>query len=84
MRRGGKNDAAENRPSHYTGVRGACPAVFFLWLLFKTQILLYLCLGASFAVLASKAVFYRCPHCRRYLHRVYGKCCPYCGKELGL
>lgn len=56
----------------------------FLWLLFKTQTLLYLCLGASFAVLASKAVFYRCPHCRRYLHRVYGKCCPYCGKELGL
>lgn len=56
----------------------------FLWLLLKTQILLYLCLGASFAVVASKAVFYRCPHCRRYLYRVYGKYCPYCGKELGL
>ncbi len=56
----------------------------FLWLLFKTQILLYLWLGASFAVVASKAFFYRCPHCRRYLYRVYGRCCPYCGKELGL
>lgn len=57
---------------------------YFLWLLFKTQILLYLWLGASFAVVASKAFFYRCPHCRRYLYRVYGRCCPYCGKELGL
>ena len=56
----------------------------FLWLLLKTQILLYLWLGASFAVVASKAFFYRCPHCRRYLYRVYGRCCPYCGKELGL
>ena len=56
----------------------------FLWLLFKTQILLYLWLGASFAVVASKAFFYRGPHCRRYLYRVYGRCCPYCGKELGL
>ena len=56
----------------------------FLWLLFKTQILLYLWLGASFAVVASKAFFYRCPHCRRYLYRVYGRCCPYSGKELGL
>lgn len=56
----------------------------FLWLLFKTQILLYLWLGASFAVVASKAFFYRCPHCRRYLYRVYGKYCPYCGKETGL
>ena len=56
----------------------------FLWLLFNTQILLYLWLGASFAVVASKAFFYRCPHCRRYLYRVYGRCCPYCGKELGL
>lgn len=56
----------------------------FLWPLFKTQILLYLWLGASFAVVASKAFFYRCPHCRRYLYRVYGRCCPYCGKELGL
>ena len=56
----------------------------FLWLLFKTQILLYLWLGASFAVVASKAFFYRCPHCRRYLYRVYGRRCPYCGKELGL
>ena len=56
----------------------------FLWLLFKTQILLYLWLGASFAVVASKAFFYRCPHCRRYLYRVYGMCCPYCSKELGL
>lgn len=56
----------------------------FLWLPFKTQILLYLWLGASFAVVASKAFFYRCPHCRRYLYRVYGRCCPYCGKELGL
>lgn len=56
----------------------------FLWLLFKTQILLYLWLGASFAVVASKAFFYRCPHCRRYLYRVYGRCCPYCGKETGL
>ena len=56
----------------------------FLWLLFKTQILLYLWLGASFAVVASKAFFYRCPHCRRYLYRVYGRCCPYCGKELSL
>lgn len=56
----------------------------FLWLLFKTQILLYLWLGASFAVVASKAFFYRCPHCRRYLYRVYGRCCPHCGKETGL
>ena len=56
----------------------------FLWMLFKTQILLYLWLGASFAVVASKAFFYRCPHCRRYLYRVYGRCCPYFGKELGL
>ena len=56
----------------------------FLWLLLKTQILLYLCLGASSAVLASKAVFYRCPHCRHRLYRVSGKYCPYCGKELGL
>ena len=56
----------------------------FLWLLFKKQIVLYLWLGASFAVVASKAFFYRCPHCRRYLYRVYGRCCPYCGKELGL
>lgn len=29
-----------------------------------------------------KVIFYRCPHCRRFLDRNTGDFCPYCGKEL--
>ena len=27
-------------------------------------------------------IFYRCPHCGRYLDRSTGEYCPYCGKEI--
>lgn len=57
---------------------------YFLWLLFKTDALLHLCLGTPFVAIAFAAVFVRCPHCRHRLYRVSGKYCPYCGKELGL
>lgn len=33
-----------------------------------------------FASVIYHIVFYRCPHCGRYLGRVTGDFCPYCGK----
>ena len=29
-----------------------------------------------------KVLFYRCPHCWKYLDRSSGDFCPYCGKEV--
>jgi hypothetical protein len=37
-------------------------------------------LGAIF----SRFLFYRCPHCNRYLDRSDGGFCPCCGKKLDL
>ena len=41
-------------------------------------------LGIGIAILFISAVFhmifYRCPHCKRYLNRSYGQYCPRCGK----
>lgn len=57
---------------------------YFLWLLFKTDALLHLCLGTPFVAIAFAAVFVRCPHCGAHLGREVGKHCPHCGKETGL
>jgi 4-diphosphocytidyl-2-C-methyl-D-erythritol kinase len=32
--------------------------------------------------IAFRIVFYRCPHCGRYLDRSSGGYCPYCGKNV--
>ena len=29
-----------------------------------------------------RVIFYRCPHCNKYLDRSSGEFCPYCGKEV--
>lgn len=29
-----------------------------------------------------RVIFYRCPHCGRYLDRSTGEFCPYCGKNV--
>lgn len=55
-----------------------------LFLRLENDVLLFLLLGAGGVTAVIWVVFIRCPHCRRYLYRVYGRCCPYCGKELGL
>lgn len=42
--------------------------------------------GGGMAVMAGAAivriVFYRCPHCRKYLGNSSGRFCPFCGKEI--
>lgn len=50
--------------------------------LLVTRTLAYI--GAGLAILAVffRWIWYRCPHCGRYLDRIWGDFCPYCGKRL--
>lgn len=34
--------------------------------------------------LVFRIMFYRCPHCSKFLDRSRGKYCPYCGKEVNI
>lgn len=34
-----------------------------------------------FAVVIFQIIFYRCPHCGKYLGRTTGRHCPYCGEK---
>lgn len=49
----------------------------------EKSILIALGMTAMVGALIFRIVFYRCPHCGRYLDRNSGKYCQYCGKETG-
>lgn len=35
-----------------------------------------------FTAVVIHGIFYRCPHCKRYLDKSMGQYCPYCGERL--
>lgn len=37
---------------------------------------------ALFGSMAFHFIFYRCPHCEKFLDRSSGDYCPYCGRKL--
>lgn len=39
-------------------------------------------MGIIVCAMIFRVIFYRCPHCGRYLDRSTGKYCPYCGKPV--
>ena len=39
-------------------------------------------MGIIFCSMILRVVFYRCPHCGRYLDRSSGKYCSHCGKPV--
>jgi len=66
---------------------GIIPAFGFLAAMcgaaLEKSILIAVGMAAMVGALVFRIVFYRCPHCGRYLDRNSGKYCQYCGKETG-
>lgn len=54
----------------------------FAGVFFNNDPLLFIGLGIMFGSVVFYAIFYRCPHCGRYLDRSTGPYCPYCRKEV--
>ena len=46
------------------------------------KIFLHIGVGILAASFVFHIIFYRCPHCKRYLDKNYGAFCPKCGKPL--
>lgn len=44
--------------------------------------LMVICVVVMLAFLVFRCIFYRCPHCGRYLDRSTGQYCPYCGRNV--
>jgi hypothetical protein len=51
-------------------------------LLFDSDFLVVIGVIVIICDLIFHIIFYRCPHCGRYLDRNTGDYCPYCGKEV--
>lgn len=46
------------------------------------EVIFYLGIAIILAGLIFRIVFYRCPHCEKYLDRSTGEYCPHCGKKV--
>ena len=62
---------------------------FGLWLVllilaqaFQEKTLLMLAIGAQLVMCVVELAWNRCPHCRAYVGRSGGSCCPKCGEPL--
>lgn len=49
-----------------------------------TEIMFLIVIGiiTMFASIPFKILFYKCPHCNKFLDRSTGEFCPYCGKKV--
>ena len=49
---------------------------------FSSEFLIFIGLGIMVSSIIYHLIFYRCPHCGKYLYRNNGDFCQYCGKNL--
>ena len=50
--------------------------------LYPDSIMKQIGIGLIFLAVLIHIIFYRCPHCRRFLSRNTGRFCPYCGEDM--
>ena len=50
--------------------------------IFHNETVIWIGGGIMIAGIVFHLIFYRCPHCRRYLFRNNGEFCQFCGKSL--
>lgn len=54
----------------------------FIGILTRVKALSVICVVVLIASVVFRFIFYRCPHCEKYLDRSGGDFCPYCGRKI--
>ena len=50
--------------------------------LYPDSIVKFIGMGILIVAVLLHVIFYRCPHCNRFLSKNTGKFCPYCGENM--
>ena len=93
----GRREQHQNEKRRFTKMRRLTPQtvniLFFILLIAGTIIAFWGALGdriaaavigviVMFSSVVLRFIFYRCPHCGKYLDRSTGSFCPHCGQKL--
>lgn len=59
-----------------------CMALFAVAAISQVKLLFVPCVAVFALAVGLHLVYYRCPHCGKFLDRSTGDFCPYCGKNV--
>ena len=54
----------------------------FLGAYLEYTVLVFVGMAIMCMAVVLRVIFYRCPHCGKYLDRSTGQYCPYCGRDI--